>query len=127
MNTFAPGETRTVEQIQTLIRQAGPFLSLSQATRQTGIPLQTLSSAVHAGRLVALTMPDGRKYVHLDAVLRVFGKTTDSSTAWQAKLLAANLLTEMKPRATRRPAQPDFEPAPIQGEPIAETVGRERR
>lgn len=126
MNTLTPSETQTVEQIQALLRQEGPFLSLSQATRQTGIPLQTLSSAVHAGRLVALTMPDGRKYVRLDAVLKVFGKSTDSSAAWQAKLLAADLLTEMKPRATR-PAQPDFEPAPIQGEPIAETVRRERR
>lgn len=127
MNTTAPTETQRVEQIQSLLRQEGPFLSLSQAARQTGIPLQTLSSAVHAGRLVALTMPDGRKYISLDAILNTFGKSLDSSAAWQARLLTAGLISEMKPRATRRLAQTEFDPVTIQGEPIAETVRSERR
>lgn len=120
-------ETDNVERIQSLIEQEGPFLSLSQAARQTGIPLQTLSSAVYAGRLIALTMPDGRKYIPLAAILSVFGKALDSSTVWQAKLLAAGFIAEIKPRAARRPRQSDFEPVPISGEPIAETVRRERR
>jgi len=126
MNTLAPVE-QSVEQIESLLRKEGPFLSLSQAARQTGIPLQTLSSAVHAGRLVALTMPDGRKYIPLAEILSVFGKSVDSSAVWQAKLLAAGLLPEMKPRATRRPARADFEPVTIQGEPISATIRRERR
>lgn len=117
----------SIQHIQSLIEQEGPFLSLSQAARQTGIPLQTLSSAVYAGRLVALMMPDGRKYVPLAAVLSVFGKSLDSSTTWQARLLSVGLIAEIKPRAARRPHQPDFEPVAISGEPIAETVRRERR
>ncbi len=127
MNATTLAETGQIQRIQSLIEQEGPFLSLSQAARQTGVPLQTLSSAVYAGRLVALTMPDGRKYVPLAAVISLFGKSVDSSTAWQAKLLAAGLLAEMKPRALRQAAAPDFEPVPISGEPIAETVRRERR
>jgi len=72
-------------------------------------------------------MPDGRKYVPLAAVLSVFGKSLDSSAAWQARLLSAGLVAEIKPRATRRLLQSDFEPVAISGEPIAETVKRERR
>ena len=117
----------SIQRIQSLIEQEGPFLSLTQAARQTGIPLQTLSSAVYAGRLVALMMPDGRKYVPLAAVLSVFGKSLDSSTTWQARLLSVGLIAEIKPRAARRPHHSDFEPVPISGEPIAETVRRERR
>lgn len=126
MNTPAFAETQRVERIESLLRQEGPFLSLSQAARQTGIPLQTLSSAVQAGRLVALTMPDGRKYLPLAAILSLFGKSLDSSAAWQAKLLTAGLIAEMRPRTTRLP-RPDFEPVTIQGETIAETVRSERR
>jgi hypothetical protein len=127
MRTTALNVTSQIQRIQSLMEQEGPFLSLSQAARQTGVPLQTLSSAVYAGRLVALTMPDGRKYVPLAAVISVFGKAVDSSTTWQAKLLAAGLLAEMKPRALRHATAADFEPVPISGEPIAETVRRERR
>ena len=127
MNKTLLGGTDNVERIQSLIEQEGPFRSLSQAARQTGIPLQTLSSAVYAGRLIALTMPDGRKYVPLAAILSVFGKALDSSTVWQAKLLEAGFITEIKPRTARRPRQSDFKPVRISGEPIAETVRRERR
>ncbi len=127
MNTITPDVASQIQHIQSLMEQEGPFLSLSQAARQTGIPLQTLSSAVYAGRLVTLTMPDGRKYVPVAAVLSVFGKSLDSSAAWQAKLLAAGLITEMKPRADRRAATSGFEPVSISGEPIAATVRRERR
>ena len=126
MNTMAAVETR-IERIQALLVQDAPFLSLSQAARQTGIPLQTLSSAVHAGRLVALTMPDGRKYVPLGAVLNVFAKSVDSSAVWQSRLLAAGLVQEMKPRVARRSPPASFEPVAIAGESIAETVRRERR
>lgn len=127
MEKTLPSGPDSIQSIQLLIEQEGPFLSLSQAARQTGIPLQTLSSAVYAGRLVALTMPDGRKYVPLAAVLTVFSKSVDSSAAWQARLLAAGLVAEIKPRATRQLAQAEFEPIAISGEPIAETVKRERR
>lgn len=127
MEKVLPNELGSIQRIQSLIEREGPFLSLSQAARQTGIPLQTLSSAVSAGRLVALMMPDGRKYVPLTAVLRAFGKSLDSSTTWQAKLLSAGLIAEIKPRATRGLLQSDFEPVAISGEPIAETVKRERR
>ncbi len=127
MTKVLSSESASIERIQSLMEREGPFLSLSQAARQTGIPLQTLSSAVSAGRLAALMMPDGRKYVPLAAVLRVFGKSLDSSAAWQARLLSAGLVAEIKPRATRRLLQSDFEPVTISGEPIAETVKRERR
>ena len=51
MNKTLLGGTDNVERIQSLIEQEGPFLSLSQAARQTGIPLQTPVSYTH------LTLP----------------------------------------------------------------------
>lgn len=61
----------------------------------------------------------------LAAVLSVFGKSLDSSAAWQTRLLSAGLVAEIKPRATRRLLQCNFEPVAISGEPIAETVKRD--
>lgn len=118
-----------IKHIEDLLQQKGPFLSLSQAARKTGVPLQTLSSAVHSGRLAALTMPDNRKYVHLQEIVDYFAdrEEEDDSLVWQRKLLAAGLISEIKPRASRRPLPDDYKPVPIRGEPISETAIRERR
>jgi hypothetical protein len=122
-------DTPTIEYIEFLLQQKGPFLSLSQAARKTGVPLQTLSSAVHSGRLAALTMPDNRKYVQLQTVLDYLEKRDekDDSLVWQRKLLAKGLISEVKPRASRAPIQEAFEPLEIKGEPISKTIIRERR
>jgi hypothetical protein len=119
----------SIKHIEDLLQQEGPFLSLSQAARKVRIPLQTLSSAVHSGRVRALTMPDNRKYVHLQEVVDYFAnrEEEDDSLVWQRKLLVAGLISEIKPRASRRPLPDDYEPVPIKGEPISETVIRERR
>jgi hypothetical protein len=121
--------TPTIEHIEDLLQQKGPFLSLSQAARKTGVPLQTLSSAVHSGRLVALTMPDNRKYVPLQAVLDYLEqrKEADDSLVWQRKLLAKGLISEVKPRVSRAAVQEKFVPLEIKGEPVSETIIRERR
>ncbi len=50
-------------QIRTLLSTSDPFLSLAQISVRTKIPLHTLSRAVSGGRLQALIMPDGRRYV----------------------------------------------------------------
>jgi hypothetical protein len=111
------------------MQRQGPFLSLSQAARKTGVPVQTLSSAVHSGRLAALTMPDNRKYVPPQAVLDYLKQREDedSSLIWQRKLLAKGLISEVKPRVSCAAIQETFVPLEIKGEPVSETVIRERR
>ncbi len=49
--------------IRTLLSANDPFLSLAQAARRANIPLSSLSQAVTNGRVSALVMPDGRRYV----------------------------------------------------------------
>jgi hypothetical protein len=130
MNTLSTViSPENIEQIEALLEAKGPFLSLSQAARKTGIPLQTLSSAVHSGRLAALTMPDNRKYVHLETVLHYLAnrEEDDSSLAWQRKLLATGLIKEVRPRAMRAAIHEEFDPLSVKGEPLSETIIRERR
>lgn len=127
MNVLIRGDSQGIDHIQLLLQQEGPFFSLTQLARQTGIPLQTLSSAVQSGRMPALTMPDGRRYVKLEAALKLFAKSVDSSIGWQSKLLSAGLLSEIKPRSARQATLFAFDPIVIEGEPVSETAMRERR
>jgi len=45
----------------------------------------------------------------------------------QRRLVAAGVLSEIKPPPRFMPARERFTPVPIQGEPLSETVIRERR
>lgn len=49
--------------IRTLLSANDPFFSLAQAARRANIPLSSLSQAVTNGKIAALVMPDGRRYV----------------------------------------------------------------
>jgi hypothetical protein len=45
----------------------------------------------------------------------------------QRRLVAAGVLSEIKPPPRFLPARERFSPVPIQGEPLSETIIRERR
>jgi hypothetical protein len=45
----------------------------------------------------------------------------------QRRLVAAGVLSEIKPPPRLLPARDRFSPVPIQGEPLSETIIRERR
>ena len=94
------------------------IVSLAQAARETGVSLQTLSSAVSSGRVPALKMPDKRRYVQLDVVRRYFGRD-----AWLAKALASGLILEIK-RDTRLKPYPHK--AKVEGKLVSQTLIEDR-
>ena len=94
------------------------IVSLAQAARETGVSLQTLSSAVSSGRVPALKMPDKRRYVQLDVVRRHFKRD-----AWLEKALASGLILEIK-RDTR--LKPNLRKAEVQGKLVSQTLIEDR-
>ena len=94
------------------------IVSLAQAARETGISLQTLSSAVSSGRVPALKMPDKRRYVQLDVVRRHFIRDS-----WIKKALAAGLITSI-PRNTR--LKPNPHKAKVEGKLVSQTLIEDR-
>ena len=94
------------------------IVSLAQAARETGVSLQTLSSAVSSGRVPALKMPDKRRYVQLDVVRRHFKRD-----AWLKKALAAGLITSI-PRNTR--LKPNPHKAKVEGKLVSQTLIEDR-
>ena len=95
------------------------IVSLAQAARETGVSLQTLSSAVSSGRVPALKMPDKRRYVQLDVVRRYFER--DSGLE---KALASGLILEIK-RDTR--LKPNPRKAEVEGKLLSQTIIEDRR
>ncbi len=94
------------------------IVSLAQAARETGVSLQTLSSAVSSGRVPALNMPDKRRYVQLDVVRRYFER--DSGLE---KALASGLILEIK-RNTRLKPYPHK--AKVHGKLVSQTLIEDR-
>jgi putative addiction module CopG family antidote len=46
---------------------------------------------------------------------------------WQQQLVDSGLLARIPPRGAARPPRPPFQPIPLAGEPLSETILRERR
>ena len=69
------------EHIRTLLSANDPFLSLAQAARRANIPLSSLSQAVTNGKVAALVMPDGRRYVAWSEVEKFMTHARNQRTA----------------------------------------------
>ena len=68
MDTPLTQEIKIVEQVEQTLKQLGPFLTLAEAARSTGIPLPTLAEAVRLGRIPAVRVQPKRWLVRLQAV-----------------------------------------------------------
>lgn len=68
MDTRLTQELKIVEQVEQTLKQLGPFLTLAEAARSTGIPLPTLAEAVRLGRIPAVRVQPKRWLVRLQAV-----------------------------------------------------------
>lgn len=114
-------EREILRKIEALLAELGPFLSLSEASAQTGIPLSTLAEAVRAQRVPALRVQERRWLVCLEAVRAWFGDAADDEYAVQRRLLEAGLITEIRRREDRRLAP--FDPALYKGrKPASESL-----
>jgi hypothetical protein len=111
--------------IEDALAEFGPFVSLAQASRQTGVPLQTLAEAVRTDRMPALKVL-GRSWVRISAVHAYFDKDGhESHGRIERALFEAGLIDEIRPRRKRKFTA--FGPVKISGKPLSETVIEERR
>jgi hypothetical protein len=111
------------QMIEDVLTELGPFVSLAQAARDAGVPLQTLAEAVRTGRVPGLKVL-GRSWVRPSAVRLYFGRdVAEASATLQRRLVEDGLLDEVKPRLTLR----DFEPQPYRGRSASELLIEERR
>lgn len=79
-STYASSAQRAAH-IRTLLSTNDPFLSLAQAARRANIPLSSLSQAVTNGKIAALVMPDGRRYVAWSEVEKFMTHARNQRTA----------------------------------------------
>ncbi len=118
-------ELEIVQKVQTALTESGPFVSLAEAARQTGVPLATLADAVRSKRLPALQVQDRRWLVRVSAVSSFFGKPRDAY-ALQRRLVEAGLLHEVKRREQRKFAR--FKPVRcVDGVLVSQQLVEERR
>lgn len=111
--------------IDEVLVELGPFVSLAEASRKTGVPLQTISEAAKAGRLPALKML-GRSWVRVSAVKAYAEKAEDEEPPYiklQRQLIEDGVLSEIRPKLKLR----DFEPLPYTGKSASELLIEERR
>jgi excisionase family DNA binding protein len=122
-NSVFQEEQRVVRRVNKLLEELGPFVSLAEASRRTGVPLATLSEAVRDGRIPAVQVQSRRWLVRVSAVLNHFGLEEPPDLEWQKKLLAEGLLSKIKYRNQFEP----FEPIPTKGKLASEIIIEERR
>ncbi len=111
--------------IDEVLAEFGPFVSLAEASRKTGVPLQTISEAAKAGRLPALKVL-GRSWVRVSAVKAYTEKAQDDEPpylALQRQLVEDGVLSEIRPKLKLR----DFQPQPYTGKSGSEIIIEERR
>ena len=104
-------ERMIVHAVENFLKQQGPFVSLAEAARLTGVPLPTLSDAVRHGRVPAAV----RSYFAQSAL--------PPDLALQQRLLEQGLITEIKREQHFEP----FEPLSFKGKPASEILIEERR
>lgn len=111
--------------IEEVLAEFGPFVSLAQASRETGVALQTLAEAVRAERVPALKML-GKSWVRVSAVRAYYeAEDEDGDLRLQRALQADGLLDEVRPLSATQFAP--FRPVKIAGKPLSETIIEERR
>lgn len=109
--------------IDEVLAELGPFVSLAEASRKTGVPLQTISEAAKAGRLPALKVL-GRSWVRVSAVQTYAERLDDDPyELLRRQLVEDGLLADAKPRRRLR----DFQPLPYHGKSASEQVIEDRR
>ncbi|MCX6050218.1 MAG: helix-turn-helix domain-containing protein [Chloroflexi bacterium] len=117
-------ERSIVQSVEQFLKEQGPFVSLAEAARLTGVPLPTLSDAVRHGRVPAVQVQPRRWLVRVSAVRSYFNSDEDNPhLALQQRLMAEGLLTEIKLEQHFEP----FEPVPFKGRPVSEILIEERR
>ena len=117
-------ERTIVHSVEQFLKACGPFVSLAEAARQTGVPLPTLSDAVRHGRVPAVQVQPRRWLVRVSAVRSYFAQAaTPPDLALQQRLLEEGLLTEIKLVQQFEP----FEPLPFKGKPASEILLEARR
>jgi excisionase family DNA binding protein len=72
MTYEAQDETEAVRRVEQALREYGPFVSVAEAARQTGVPLPTLADAVRHQRIPALHVQKQRWLVRISAVRGYF-------------------------------------------------------
>lgn len=109
--------------IDEVLTELGPFVSLAEASRKTGVALQTISEAAKAGRLPALKIL-GRSWVRVSAVRAYSDKTKNEEPyiQLQRQLIEDGLLSEIRPKLVLR----DFTPLPYTGKSASEQVIEDR-
>jgi hypothetical protein len=112
--------------IEEVLAEFGPFVSLAQASRQTGVSLQTLAEAVRTERVPALKVL-GKSWVRV-ATVRAYYERDDGGDAdlrLQRALFEDGLIEEVRPRSLSKFTP--FKPVKVTGKPLSETVIEERR
>ena len=119
-------EQEIVRALERSLAESGPFISLSQASERTGIPLSTLAEAVRTKRVPALRVQERRWLVRMAAVKAYFGDSVLDEYAAQRRLLEAGLISGIKRREDRHLSP--FDPVPYKGDqPASESLVEERR
>ncbi len=97
-------ETEAVRRVKQALETYGPFVSLSDAARETGVSLATLADAVRHKRIPALQVQRRRWLVRVSAVSAYFQKLDELEDAGrlQDKLVKDGLLTDVRLHADRR-------------------------
>jgi excisionase family DNA binding protein len=117
-------EREIVQLVEQVFRESGPFVSLAEAARITGVPLATLADAVRNGRIPALRVQPRRWLVRISAVRTYFEQgNVPPDLALQQRLLVAGLLDEIKVQQKFEP----FTPIPFTGQLASERLIEERR
>jgi excisionase family DNA binding protein len=117
-------EREIVRNVEQVIKDAGPFVSLAEAARITGVPLPTLADAVRNGRVPALRVQSQRWLVRVSAVRSYFAHTEiNPHLELQRQLIAEGLLDDVRLEQRFEP----FEPIPVKGRPASEILIEERR
>ena len=94
-------EVEAVRRVKAVLDEYGPFVSLAEAARQTGVALPTLADAVRKGRIPALQVQKRRWLVRVSAVRHYFGNRPDDEMELQRRLVEAGLLPAVKPQRER--------------------------
>jgi excisionase family DNA binding protein len=121
-------EMQIVRRVERLMADLGPFISLAEAAKMTGVPLQTLSEAVRKKRVPALRVQSRRWLVRPIAVQLYFGmkrERDDIREKLQQLLVDEGYLAATRPPKSR--ILSPFRPLVISGKPASKTLLEDRR
>lgn len=125
MNTVQLEQERAiVHQIEKIFQDVGPFVSLVEASRMTGVTLSMLSEAIRKGNIPALQIQPRHWLVRESAVRSYFnGRLANPHLIIQQRLIDAGLLSKMKLNQKFE----KFEPLTVEGKPASQILIEDRR